>query len=177
MAKHCSLLLNFDYGVDVIRERNLFNIHKIKWSKSTLKMAVKKIFFNFAFAIGLVMCAQGLEVHQGEKNYHFGEYKAGDVPIMVNQKAIVKKQFGQHDNILTFVVPPPDEELRDKLPSEKSKDLQYIPSISEIVVSDQGSGSVDCHIVNGGIGKYHVTLNFVNFLRTDIDYLVTLNGQ
>lgn len=138
---------------------------------------MKKILLKVAFAMGLVMFVQGLEIHYKKRDYHFGDHKDGDVTILADQKAVIEKKFRADVHVFTYVVPPPDKELKDKLPSENVKDPQYIPIISQIVITDKGSGSAECKILNGGVGRHHVTFFIVNHVNNDIDYEVTLIGQ
>lgn len=139
-------------------------------------MAINKMLFTLTIAIGLINCVTALQVKFDEKNYHFGSHRDGDVILLKNETAKEKRHTFRHRYTPTFVIPMPDKKTREKL-KIKEEDTDYIPTISEIIVKDQGSGSRHCRILNGGIGKRHVTLKFISHAGGKINYKVTITGQ
>lgn len=135
------------------------------------------ILFTSAFAMGLVMCVTAWHISHDEKNYHFGKKKDGDQDLYVDAPIQLERHVFTHEMYPTFVIMPPRGKLKEKFKSKIEKDPQYIPNISEIIVTDRGGGSRSCDIENGGEGKRYVTLKFRSHGAGKLNYVITIRGQ
>lgn len=140
-------------------------------------MTVSKVCFNLALII-LVICVQEFKSMKYPKHdYVFGRYKENDEPILIEANATASRHAWHHENVLTFLVPIPSKKIKERFKEKFKQNPRYIPKISQIIVSDQGTSSEDCDITSGGMGHTFVTLKFINHNHRSIKYFVTLYGQ
>lgn len=141
-------------------------------------MAVNNNFFILAFAMSLEICVQGITISHDKQDYHFGKHQSGDATLLRNLKVQEERHLYHHHEYVTYILRHPSDKVVKRLNKEEAKDPEYVPAISEIIIKDQGGGSDDCKIINGGIGQQHVTLRFTNHLfGGKLDYKVTIKGQ